>query len=405
MDALPKELVGIVFGCLRASDVSRARAACRKFSKSKALWRKLRLELTERNITNALLTCAPAFVQELDLGHDLRGSSVARVHGFPNLQRLEARCCISRLADSLAGLPHLTHLDLKRCLVFDKDLFAVAPLRHLVIEPSHDITDKGLVAISRMAKLEFLGLTHLSNCTPQGTTEMLGQLTSLKQLHLPYVQCFIDSHLEKVACMVDLHTLNLTKCENLTGAGLVHLQSLKHLEDLHLSRCSRLTSSTLEHVGQLLSLTSLHLIFCPAVTNTGMVHLAQLKNLRKLLLFGCQKVGDDGCASLRALTNLEFLSLGATKITDAGLAHVATLLNLRLLDLADVNITDEGVASLARLVNLEDLNLTDCNNLTDLSLTYLGSLPKLEVLDVRDCHLLSQSALASVEQKINCVHY
>jgi len=405
MDTLPKELVGIVFGCLRVSDVSRARAACRKFSKTKAMWRKLRLELTESNITNALQTCAPAFVHELDLGHDLRGSSVARVHGFPNLQRLEARCCISRLADCLAGLPHLTHLDLKRCLVFDKDLFAVAPLRHLVIEPSHDITDKGLVAISRMYKLEFLGLTHLSNCTTQGTTMMLEQLTSLKQLHLPYVQCFVDSHLEKVARMVDLHTLNLTKCENLTGAGLVHLQSLKHLEDLHLSRCSRLTSSSLEHVGQLLSLTSLHLIFCPAVTDTGMRQLAQLKNLRKLLMFGCQRVGDAGCASLRALTHLEFLSLGATNITDAGLEHVATLSNLRLLDVANIDITDKGVAMLARLVHLEDLDLNDCSELTDLSLTYLGSLSTLEVLNVRDCHLLSQAALASFEQKINCLHY
>lgn len=407
MDRLPQELVGLVFGSLDPSDVCKARAACRVFRKTKARWRNLSLHLTQKNIAKTLVTCVPTYLHDLTLDVTFRENDVARVYGFPNLQRLVARCCISRLSECLAGLPHLKHLELVRSHAGDQDVCALRTdtIEHLVITPAHGITNASLEHIAQMTKLDHLGLTFLSACTADGLSVVLSHQTNLAHLQLGMTQCISDSSLAQISRMANLRTLDLTKCENVTDAGLAHLSQLKHLNQLVLSRCLCLTDAGLQHVGQITSLHLLNFHFCTKVTDAGLLHVSRLANLRGLQVSGCTNVTDSGCEHLRGLTHLEFLTLDSTSTTDAGVAHIATLSNLQVLDLSNLDITDSGVALLPALCNLQDLSLNACSELTDACFAHLASLAHLEVLALNGCDMISLEALANFEKIIEYIYY
>ena len=72
----------------------------------------------------------------------------------------------------------------------------------------------------------------------------------------------------------------------------------------------------------LTKLEKLDLSRCDQITDAGLVHLKGLTNLEKLDLSYCYQLTDAGLAHLKGLTNLEKLDLSWCDITDAGLAHL-----------------------------------------------------------------------------------
>ena len=84
-----------------------------------------------------------------------------------------------------------------------------------------------------------------------------------------------------------LKMLDLSFCENVTDAGLIHVKELKCLQSLNLGSS--------------------------AVTDAGLIHLKELKSLQTLNLMGT-KVTDAGLAHLKEAKSLEMLNLGVTKV-------------------------------------------------------------------------------------------
>ncbi len=175
-----------------------------------------------------------------------------------------------------AGLEHLTDCRELRRISFG------GPCR---------VTDKGLLHLQRLTKLEELGLGDAA-ITDDGLIA-LKPLVSLKTLHLG--------------------------SDFIKGEGLLHLAELPNLVEL-----------------------SLH---GTGITNDSLKALKQLKKLERVYLHGT-RVTDEGLKCLAACPNIKELFLGNTSITDVGLGELKGLKQLELLDICDTRVSDTAVSDL-----------------------------------------------------------
>ncbi len=85
--------------------------------------------------------------------------------------------------------------------------------------------------------------------------------------------------------------------------------------------------------------------FPDQITDAGLVHLEGLTSLQELYLYNTEITGV-GLVHLAGLTSLQELCLNYTRVTDTGLVHLEGLTSLQRLNLKNTQITDAGVAKL-----------------------------------------------------------
>jgi Leucine-rich repeat (LRR) protein len=274
---------------------------------------------------------------------------------LPNLMRL--RLADTKIGD--AGLAHvarhtdLTHLDLSGTGVTDAGLKHLAACRELVELnlSGTNVTADGLKALACLPRLRKLGLSksHVNDFGSKVDDERYGLSATGAT----------DRELEVLAACTELRELTLANAR-VTDASLKHLAGLKKLATLDLTRCNELTGAGLR---QLAGLTSL--------------------NLTDTLL------GDAGLEHLAALNGLTRLNLSFTDVSGAGLKHIAGLHNLAELDLSDSGVGDDCGELIARLPQLRRLDLYGTRGdqgysvdapLADGWLKHLAKCPRLESL-------------------------
>ena len=103
-----------------------------------------------------------------------------------------------------------------------------------------------------------------------------------------------------------LNSLNLSKCPNITNAGLKHIATLQNLTSLNLVGCRLITDAGLTHIATLKNLTSLNLGWCKRITDAGLTHIATLKNLTSLYLAWCRQITDAGIKKLQDLKQFNY---------------------------------------------------------------------------------------------------
>ena len=127
--------------------------------------------------------------------------------------------------------------------------------------------------------------------------------------------------------------------------------------------CSRLSSSflacisrpsSLEHLSGLKKL-DLRLSRTP-ITGAGLVHLRSLRRLEELDLSATAVCGD-GLRELQFLTPLKDLRLEQMKIADDALVHLLPLTSLRRLNLCRTSVSDKGQEHLGKVQHLRVLVL------------------------------------------------
>jgi hypothetical protein len=190
-----------------------------------------------------------------------------------------------------------------------------------------------------------------------------------------------DAEMVHLKHLTNLRELHLQ--ENITDAGMVHVEGLASLTRLNLGWHTpwargvpaRVTDAGLAHLKGLTNLTELSIN--ADITDAGMVHVAGLPNLRTLRVIG--HITDRGLAHLKNLTNLESLELESTYITDAGLAHLQGMKNLRSLNLYSTDIRGSGLVHLQDLPQLAELNL-GATNISDAELANLKKFKSLKIL-------------------------
>lgn len=147
-----------------------------------------------------------------------------------------------------------------------------------------------------------------------------------------------------------------------------------------------ITDSELECVRPL-NLTTLKLSWCKQITDEGLKSIMCLTNLMRLEMRRCQYIGDEGVKSITCLTKLTMLDLsGCNEITNECVKNIVSLADLRTLDLRFCEwLTSESVKSLVFDTKLEVIYLTGCVRVTYAAVKSLESiLTQIRLVITRD---------------------
>ncbi|MEO1999798.1 MAG: protein kinase [Planctomycetaceae bacterium] len=141
----------------------------------------------------------------------------------------------------------------------------------------------------------------------------------IRDVVLEGVRGFTDTQLESMCTLVTIKTLNLR------GSTV---------KDVHLESIARLTE-----------LQSLNLSLAKKITDRGLASLTALQKLQELDL-KFTGLSDSGLTHLSKLTSLTYLDISLTNVSDAGVPALSKLVNLRVLDVRDTNMSRAGVKRL-----------------------------------------------------------
>lgn len=284
----------------------------------------------------------------------------------------------------------LGDLDLERLPREIADLSDLRELhvgRHLVSRNSSDLIDweyhfdepgypprlgpQPLRDISVVAELIELESLNFSKCENLSDLSPVAGLKKLKKFHLSTSKELRD--LTPLAALPVLEELRLNASRTLRDfSPLARLTSLKTLS---LAACPHLTD--LSPLAKLASLTWLDLAKCQSLSD--LTPLAQLTNLEMLYLMECSNVRD--ISPLRGLTGLVGLDL-RTCGSLIDLAPLNHLPSLQWLFLGECEIAPD-LSDLVGLTSLRDLYLMRCQKLNDLA--PLAGLPALRTLNLSEC--------------------
>ncbi len=165
------------------------------------------------------------------------------------------------------------------------------------------------------------------------------------------------------------------------AAACKHLASSTRLRSLWLTG-DKVTDACLGFLDRSPPLTVLTLDECEQVTDAGLAHLEGLSKLESLCLRGTQAT-DAGLRHLAPLGHLRWLDLGGTRVTDAGLKFLRGNTGLKHLDLSRTRITGEGLPLLAGLTHLEELWLIGTAVTAEGKAKLKRALPKCHIRDWR----------------------
>lgn len=336
-----------------------------------------------------------------EVGDSCLQSIAAHLKNLSTLKINSAAHVSTEGIEALASIEKLTHLDIVHCdavndISLQKIITGLPNLTSLNVSGCKKITSAGMQSISSLKNLTHLGIAHCKGLDDLSLRKIVTQLTKLTSLRVGSptlskngIQCITSlthlTHLDLsgsdqldasglqviVSHLSNLTKLNISKCRNITSAGILQIASLSNLTHLNLSYC-RVNDTCLQTIGaHLTKLTDLSIINTN-VSPVGIQALTSLINLETLSLFGCRNLND---ASLQAIaTHL-------TKLTSLNMGHCH-------------HFTSTGLQALQSLPNLERLIFVKCNGVDDAGLKIICyKLKKLNKLVIVNCKNVNRKSI------------
>lgn len=322
----------------------------------------------------------------------ITGRGVGYLRAMPQLKALDITSAAFTETDlaGITAMPNLEHVVLPHCAFSDAAIGRLASLEHLRYlgvncSDNSPLTDKALLAVSRMHELEelYIGGTGFTN---EGITP-LQHLDHLRALHLAFWRGLDNDTLKLLSQFRALRELSWSSSDRVTMSGLSALNDLVGLSNLSADGVRQ------DHKG---------------------LDLSQLKNLTSLritLRHQTRKVGDgfvttsdvfhdSDLACLTGLTDLETLSLYGRGIGDEGMAHLAPLTRVKYLDIVgSAELTDEGLKALADMHRLDCLRIYQ-SRISEQGLETLYSLKTIHILDIRSTLPIGAQAIARLRTEL-----
>lgn len=176
-----------------------------------------------------------------------------------------------------------------------------------------EFTDAGFAELGRLTQLQSLGADGLS----EGDIGVLAPLTGLRELDL---RCcgpeFGDNALTTIGTLTELRSLTVPITNQLTDAGLSHLQSLDHLECLDLSGSFRIECDGLRFLSGMTRLRDLDLRYMGRLQDRSMEIVAAFPALRTLdLTSSGDQFSDRALEHLHAAAGLQTLKLDCNRFS------------------------------------------------------------------------------------------
>lgn len=140
---------------------------------------------------------------------------------------------------------------------------------------------------------------------PESDLPALARLSQVRHLSFTrgfarYPASISDGGLERLSSLqLNLESLSLGFCDNITDTGLGHVARMSSLTALSVMGCPRITDAGLERVVSMTNLTQLDLRGCPQITDRGLGRLATKTNWNLITVGGCDKVTTEAVARLQ----------------------------------------------------------------------------------------------------------
>ncbi len=322
----------------------------------------------------------------------ITGRGIECLRAMPQLKALDITSAAFTEADlaAVTAMPNLEHLVLPHCAFGDAaigQLTSLDRLRYLWVNCSDNspLTDKALLAVSRMQELEelYIGGTEFTN---EGIA-LLKNLNHLRALHMAFWRGLDNDTLKLLAQFRALRELSWSSSDRVTMSGLSALNDLGDLASLSADGVRQ------DHKGLDLS------------------GLKNLTSLRITLRHQTRKAGDgfvttsdvfhdSDLACLSGLTGLETLSLSGRGIGDEGMAHLAPLTKVKYLDIeGSAELTDEGLKALAGMHRLDCLRIYQ-SRISERGLEALYLLKTIHILDIRSTLPIGVQAIARLRTEL-----
>ena len=277
--------------------------------------------------------------------------------------------------------------------------FSIINLRSISLHCMESKGDIFSCLPSTLPNLEKLFLVNWRSVTNQGIIEILNRSKSnLRELDLSRSKITGVGVEEGVNSLPNLEVLNLSGCLNLTERGMKEILriSRSNLRELDLSR-SKITGVGIEEgVNSLLNLETLKLSLCYNLTDGGLKEILRISGSSiRVLDISSTNITGQGFMDGVSLPMLEELNLSCCDhLTDGGPKDILRISgsSIRVLDVSRTNITGQGFMDGVSLPMLEELNLSSCRELTDGGLKEIlrisGS--SIRVLDVSYTNITEQ---------------
>ena len=283
----------------------------------------------------------------------------------------------------LSNLTRLKYLYMDHCYGLSNEglqhLKSLTNLEHFDLSYCTHISNEGLLHLIHLVNLKFL---NLKVCAISSLS-VLETLVNIETLDLTHCHLFTIQDFSSILYLNKLKFLIFYGCELLTDEilndeVLVHLSKLINLTYLDLSFCG---ITSLSSLSTLVNLISLRLGKCSQLTDHGFSYISCLTNLTYLDICECD-LTDDSLALLSNLTKLTYLNLFMSKCSK--LSFLNPLVNINHLDLSMCdNITNDELKSIFNLTNLRKLYLHACEKLSKVGyLSLKENLPHLNVLEL-----------------------
>ena len=171
----------------------------------------------------------------------------------------------------------------------------------------HTLTTLDLSVTDALCDVTLLGVAHLGKLEHLTSLELPSDWVRGIHLTLPSEKAMTDNGLAQLAKLGRLSPTTLKlRASRITDAGFQHILELDHLKHLDLSKCDKITDAGLGlMLSKLVNLKTLDLTYCQQVTGTCFTHLSKLHQLESLDLWGCSEVTD---SALKHLTKLRKLA-------------------------------------------------------------------------------------------------
>ena len=369
------EILTIIFSHLDVKDKGRAAQVCTAWKDAaynRQVWRNVEAKLHLKRANPSLF---PSLVKR----------------GIRKVQVLSLR---RTLRDVVCGINNIESLNLSGCFNINDGALShaftqeMSSLTVLNLSLCKQITDRSLERIAQY--LQNLEVLELGGCSSVTNTGLLLISWGLKRLKV----------------------LNLRSCRHVSDHGISHLCGLSphaapgtlELEHLGLQDCQKLTDQSLKHISSgLVNLKSMNLSFCGNVTDSGIKFLSKMQSLRDLNLRSCDNVTDTGLGFLaEGGSRLEVLDVSfCDNVEDRGLQLLSQgLYSLRSLSLSACNVSDDGIEKLVNaLQEITMLNIGQCDRITDKGLSAIGmKLKNLKSIDLYGCTRITTVGLEKIMQ-------
>jgi Leucine-rich repeat (LRR) protein len=156
----------------------------------------------------------------------------------------------------------------------------------------------------------------------------------------------------------DLKTLRIAHVFKATNKAVDSFSRLTNLVKIELYDCIQNDISVVNY-SSLINIASMTLIWCENLTGVGLRYLVVSKEfLVQLKITECHKIAAEGYHCLTTLTNLTNLTVNFCQFNDIGLNMIcSTCLLIEYLDVQGTGITIEGLINIHCLIHLKSLIL------------------------------------------------